>query len=54
MPNTIKCPICNKRIFDAGEHTNGSIYIKCSHCKQVIQVELTPKKAFTAKATTKI
>ena len=54
MPKTIKCPVCNKRVFDAAEHANGLIYIKCPRCKQMVQVELKSETAFTAKATTKI
>lgn len=39
---TIKCPICKKRIFDIVKHPadEAVIEIKCPHCRQVVTISL--------------
>lgn len=31
----LRCPVCNKKLGEADEHLNGSIYIMCNRCKEV-------------------
>ena len=39
----IKCPCCRRRIFDTTRDTSAHIYIKCQHCKQVVEIDLIPQ-----------
>ena len=36
----VKCPCCNKRLFDINTSVDGSISIKCTQCKTVISVSM--------------
>lgn len=40
MTKIIKCPKCNKRIFDAEEKSIAYIEIKCTHCHRLVHIEL--------------
>lgn len=42
MTKIIKCPKCNKRIFDAEEKSIAYIEIKCTHCHRLVHIELKP------------
>lgn len=45
---TIYCKYCRQRLFDITPGTKGSILIKCSRCRKVIRVALTPEKTKAA------
>ncbi len=48
MQETVKCPICNKRIFDLEWQGKTTVKIKCFHCRNVVSIErnsdFVPKK----------
>ena len=39
MEETIKCPVCQKRLFDLVWLAKTTVKIKCSHCKKVVTIE---------------
>ena len=39
MIDTIKCPVCKKRLFDLECQAKTIVKIKCSHCKKVVTIE---------------
>ena len=39
MEETIKCPVCQKRLFDLVWQQKTIVKIKCSHCKKVVTIE---------------
>lgn len=53
MPIRVKCPLCGKRIFDAGDDAKGEFEIKCFHCNKIIQIHIN-QKVITAKQIIKI
>ena len=48
MQEIIKCPNCQKRIFDLEWQGRTAVKIKCIHCRNVVSIERnsdpTPKK----------
>ncbi len=34
------CPVCGKRIFDAGTKDCATVTIKCAKCKQIVTVHI--------------
>lgn len=42
MQETIKCPNCEKRIFDLEWQDRTIVKIKCIHCRNVVTVERVP------------
>ncbi len=40
MSRQVKCPNCNKRLFDINTEGTGAIGIKCPKCKQIINISL--------------
>lgn len=38
----VKCPVCSWRLMDKVTPTSGHICIKCPHCHQIVQVNLSP------------
>lgn len=40
MAEQVKCPICGRRLFDIEEPSAGLIAIKCSQCRNILQVRL--------------
>lgn len=37
---TVRCPVCNQRIFDTATNTVGTITMKCSRCKSIVDIKL--------------
>lgn len=40
MKKQMDCPICGRRLFDVKDGTTGKVSIKCSKCKQVVEISL--------------
>jgi phage FluMu protein Com len=40
MSEAVKCPSCQRRLFDKLEDTSGAIEIKCPACRKVIKIRL--------------
>ena len=40
MSEAVKCPSCQRRLFDKDESTCGAIEIKCPACRKVIKIRL--------------
>lgn len=38
---TVRCPVCDQRIFDTAIETTGLIAIKCPRCKNFIDIKLS-------------
>ncbi len=44
---TIYCRYCHQRLFDIVPETKGSIRIKCSRCRKIVQITLPqPPKGY--------
>ena len=41
---TIRCPICNNRLFDCSDLGAVKIEIKCNKCKNIIKIEQEKSK----------
>ena len=39
MEEVVKCPICNKRIFDLEWKGRITVKIKCFHCRKVVTIK---------------
>lgn len=46
MENKVKvtCPVCNWLLMNRTKETIGKIEIKCTRCRQIVQVELKNHK----------
>lgn len=44
MKIIVKCPKCSKRVFDKVKGATGIISIKCPHCGNIVEVDLSLRK----------
>lgn len=45
MRFTVRCPKCGWRIFDKVTPTTGMISVKCPKCRNIVQVDLSLRRA---------
>lgn len=50
MQETVKCPICKKRIFDLEWQGCMAVKIKCIHCRNIVSIERNSDFATKKKA----
>ena len=43
MEEVVKCPVCNKRIFDLEWKGRITVKIKCFHCRKVVSIKRETK-----------
>ena len=43
MEEVVKCPVCNKRIFDLEWKGRITVKIKCYHCRKVVTIKREAK-----------
>ncbi len=43
MEEVVKCPICDKRIFDLEWKGRITVKIKCFHCRKVVTIKREAK-----------
>ncbi|NCB26731.1 MAG: hypothetical protein EOM62_14870 [Bacteroidia bacterium] len=43
MEEVVKCPVCNKRIFDLEWKGLITVKIKCFHCRKVVSIKRETK-----------
>lgn len=41
----VTCPICNWLLFNKQDGSKGQIEIKCTRCKNIVQIELNTTKS---------
>ena len=37
----VRCPLCNRKVCEAGENTEGILRFRCPRCKERFEVDLT-------------
>ena len=52
MQEIVKCPKCQKRIFDLEWRERTIVKIKCIHCRNIVAIERDPAR-ITSTAKTK-
>jgi acetyl-CoA carboxylase beta subunit len=41
LQEVVKCPVCNKRIFDIEWRDDTTVCMKCPHCHNVVTIKKT-------------